>query len=60
MKIDSVYSEREINEYGLKKNNIENVDYRVYVNGTKVFFFEPIDKRHLRLYSIINKESFFL
>lgn len=60
MKIDSVYTECEIKEHGLKKNNIENVDYRVYVNGSKVFFFEPVDKRNLRLYSIINKESFFL
>lgn len=60
MKIDKTYTLDEIIQKGLIPNKIDNVDYKVYINGSKVFFFEPVDTENLRLYSIINKKSFFL
>lgn len=60
MEIDKIYSLSEIQRFGLIANQIENVDYIVFQGGKKVYFFEPIGSDNYRLYSVINKKSFFL
>ncbi len=52
MKIDSVYTISEIRHFGLRQNQIENVNFMVFQNENKVFFFEPDGIESYRLYSI--------
>lgn len=60
MKIDNYYTLKEIKDSGLIEREVNNVDYQVFQRNGKVFFFEKEDKEKYRLYSKINKESFFL
>ncbi|MDP3463802.1 MAG: hypothetical protein Q8S18_13500 [Bacteroidales bacterium] len=60
MKINEVYTMQEIREFGLTEKSVKDIHAKVFLNGTKVYFFEPITTQSLRLYSIINKRSFFL
>jgi hypothetical protein len=60
MKINEIYSVSEIIEQGLVEKQIKEIPAKVYLNGTKVYFFEPVNSQSMRLYSIINKRSFFL
>ncbi|MCD4774156.1 MAG: hypothetical protein K8R41_12325 [Bacteroidales bacterium] len=60
MKIDNYYTLKEIKDSGLIEREVNNVDYQVFQRNGKVFFFEKKDKEKYRLYSKINKESFFL
>lgn len=60
MEIDKVYSLEEIEENGLSSNPVANVDYSVFEKKEKIYFFEQNSKNNLRLFSIINKHSFFL
>ncbi len=60
MEIDKEYTYEEISTNGLEPNKVENIDYLVYEKGEKVFFFEELRKDKLRLYSVINRNSFFL
>lgn len=61
MKINQIYTPQEINQCGLKEYPVKDMSAKVFINGTKVYFFE-LDNNHqdYRLYSIINKRSFFL
>ena len=60
MEIDKVYSLEEIQKNGLKPNPVANVDYSVFKKQEKIYFFEQNPDHNLRLFSIINKQSFFL
>lgn len=60
MKINEIYTVAEIRELGLVEKDIKEIQAKVFLNGTKVYFFEPVSTQSMRLYSIINKRSFFL
>lgn len=61
MKVNEIYTLKEIQAYGLKEHPAREINAKVYLNGDKVYFFELIDNQQsYRLYSIINKRSFFL
>lgn len=60
MKVNSIYSEVEIEEFGLKPGLRIKTENRVYKKQNKVYFFEEIKKDELRLHSIINEKSFYL
>lgn len=60
MQMNEVYRTSELLEFGLVEKEVKELPARVFINGTKVYFFEPINNDDLRLYSIINKRSFFL
>ena len=61
MKINESYTLDDINQQGLVEYPAKEIRAKVYLNGTKVYFFEPNDSRsRFRLDSIINKRSFFL
>ncbi|MFZ4463011.1 MAG: hypothetical protein ACOYN5_04150 [Bacteroidales bacterium] len=60
MKINEIYTVAEIRELGLVEKQIKEIQAKVFLNGTKVYFFEPVSTQSMRLYSIINKRSFFL
>jgi hypothetical protein len=60
MKINEVYTLKEIQELGLTEKVVKDIQAKVFLNGAKVYFFEPVNQQTLRLYSVINKRSFFL
>lgn len=60
MEIDKIYSIKEIQDEGLKPNPVANVDYSVFKKKEKIYFFEQNSDRNLKLFSVINKQSFFL
>ncbi len=61
MNINELYTVKEIKEQGLIEYPAKDIKAKVYVNGIKVYFFELIDSQtSYRLYSVINKRSFFL
>lgn len=60
MRINEVYTLNEIREQGLTEKTVKDIQAKVFLNGSKVYFFEPVNPQTLRLYSIINKRSFFL
>jgi hypothetical protein len=61
MKINEAYTLQEIKDQGLVEYPAKDIKAKVYLNGTKVYFFELIDSQtNYRLYSVINKRSFFL
>ncbi len=60
MKINSIYSEVEILEFGLTPNAETMLGNKAYKKQNKVYLFEEIKKNELRLHSIINEKSFYL
>lgn len=60
MKINEVYTTQQIMSKGLMERNVTTINAKVFSNEQKVYFFEPINGQAFRLYSIINKRSFFL
>lgn len=60
MEIDKTYSLKEIESQGLEPNPVDNVDYSVFKKQEKIYFFEQNSEDNLKLFSVINKQSFFL
>jgi len=60
MDIDSTYSIEEIKQFGMFEEQAIRENAKVFLKDDKVYFFEEVDPKHLRLYTIINKRSFFL
>lgn len=60
MKINQNYSLDQIESIGLIEKEIKDLQASIYTKDNKVYFFEPMGKEKLRLYSIINERSFFL
>lgn len=61
MKVNELYSLNDLLSQGLIEYPVKEVKTKVYLNGSKVYFFELVDnQRSYRLYSVINKRSFFL
>ncbi len=60
MEINTTYSIEDIRQFGLFEGSANRENAKVFIKGDKVYFFETIDNEHLRLYTIINKKSFFL
>ncbi len=60
MKTDEIYTSDEIRSFGLTERHIPSIKARIFIGENKVYFFEPIKSQAFRLYSVINKRSFFL
>jgi hypothetical protein len=60
MEINNSYSPDQIESIGLIEREIKDIQASIYIKDHKVYFFELISKEKLRLYSIINEQSFFL
>ncbi len=60
MEINNYYSPDQIKSIGLIEKEINEIQANVFMKDDKVYFFESVDKEKLRLYSIINRRSFFL
>lgn len=60
LKIDETYSESQIESVGLISKRINDISSKVFVKNNEVYFFEDLSNNKLRLFSVINKRSFFL
>ncbi len=60
MEVNAIYSIEEIMQQGFFEESAIRENSKVFIKGDKVYFFESLDAKHLRLYTIINKKSFFL
>ena len=60
MKLNESYSLNEITSSGMTEKEVKELETRIFTKGNKVYFFENLNDRYLRLYSVINKRSFFL
>lgn len=60
LQINQTVSIEEIAIAGLKKLNVAEVSAKIYEKGDKVYFFDEMDSKHYRLFSVIHKRSFFL
>jgi hypothetical protein len=60
MKINQQYSLNQIKSIGLIEKNVKDLDAKIFTMDNKVYFFESVDNKLYRLYSVINKRSFFL
>ncbi len=61
LKVDEIYEKTFIESFDLKRFKQHNdIDAIIYLNEEKVYFFEEIDSDRMKLYSVINKQSFYL
>ncbi len=60
MKINEQYSLTEIKSNGLIEKSVKDLDAKVFTADNKVYFFENVGNKIYRLYTVINKRSFFL
>ncbi len=58
--INEIYSIAEIKKEGFKEKELKELSAKVFEKEDKVYFFDPVDGRKYRLFSIINKRSFYL
>ncbi len=58
--INETYSINEIKDEGFVEKPIKELTAKVFEKEDKVYFFDPIDGKKYRLFSVINKRSFFL
>lgn len=60
MKINEEYSLNEIKSNGLIERNVKDIEAKVFTADNKVYLFENVGNKIYRLYTVINKRSFFL
>ena len=60
MQINKIFSLEELASQGLKEQDVKELSAKVFIKDPNVYFFDQTDKKHYRLYSVINKRSFFL
>jgi hypothetical protein len=60
MKLNEQYSLNQIKSNGLVEKSVKDVDAKIFTNENKVYFFENVENKFFRLYSVISKRSFFL
>jgi len=60
MELNEAYSLHQIIANGMTEKEVKDVEARIFTKDNKVYFFENLNNRYLRLYTVINKRSFFL
>ena len=60
MELNEQYSINQIISTGLVEKSVKEVNAKIFTMDNKVYFFETAGNKLFRLYSIINKRSFFL
>ena len=60
MEIDKLYTAEQIESFGLNEKEIKDIDTKIYTMDDKVYFFESVNGKKLRLYTVISKKSFFI
>jgi hypothetical protein len=60
IELNEAYSLPQIIANGMTEKDVKDVSARIFIKENKVYFFENTENHSLRLYSVINKRSFFL
>ena len=60
MELNEEYSLSQIKSNGLVEKSVKDLDAKIFTNDNKVYFFENVENKFYRLYSVISKRSFFL
>ncbi len=60
MELNEAYSLSQIAADGMTEKKARDLGTRIFIKDNKVYFFEYLNNQSLRLYSLINKKSFFL
>jgi len=60
MELNEAYSLSQIAANGMIEKDVKDLGTRIFTKDNKVYFFEHLNNQSLRLYSVINKKSFFL
>ena len=60
MELNEEYSLSQIKSNGLVEKSVKDLDAKIFTNDSKVYFFENVENKFYRLYSVISKRSFFL
>lgn len=58
--INQIFSIEELAKAGLRELDVPNLSAKIFAKGDQVFFFDETNQDLYRLFSIINKRSFFL
>ena len=60
MELNEAYSLNQIIANGMTEKDVKDLDAKIFTKENKVYFFEHLNNEDFRLYTIINKKSFFL
>ena len=60
MELNEAYSLPQIIADGMTEKDVKDLNSRIFTKENKVYFFENLTNHNFRLYSVINKRSFFL
>ena len=61
LKVDEIYEKNSIESMDLKRFKHHNdINALIYLNDQQVYFFKKMGSDRLKLYSVINKQSFYL
>lgn len=60
MELNKNYSLQQIKTNGLEQKEVKELSSTIFTNNNKVYFFEKISEELFRLYTVIDKKSFFL
>ncbi|UBM62747.1 hypothetical protein LA303_01905 [Candidatus Sulfidibacterium hydrothermale] len=60
IEMNQTFSLEELARKGLKERDVKELSAKIFVKDDKVYFFDEIENKHYRLYSVIHKRSFFL
>lgn len=59
--LNNNYEKSYVESFNLTRfNKVKEIDAIIYIGIDKVYFFEKITDKELKLYSILNKSSFYL
>jgi len=59
--INNNYEKSYVESFNLMRfNKVKEIDAAIYIGIDKVYFFEEISDKKLKLYSVLNKCSFYL
>ncbi len=60
MRLNEQYSIHQIKSAGMVEKSLKDLNAKIFTGNDKVYFFENVGNKRYRLYSVINKRSFFL
>lgn len=57
---DSIYTEDELLEFGMRPLNGHKMDYITFEKDSRIYFFDQVKNNGLRLFCSTNRKSFYL
>ena len=57
---EKIYTRKQLENLGLNPYMVDEIDMDAYTKDDEIYFFESVSKDSFRLFTIINKKSFFL